>query len=343
MPRRKNQRPTNANDDNDNIGEVIQDRFNPKPWFGYEPSTNNNDNKGPTYIPPPSSNTNDKPPSSQDLTVPFDTFPLSLKPDTNSNNPGMNINDDSNSPQKTKNSYGSMYTSYDPPPALNHEKPENFVTYEAPAKNIKPPKYLPPEPESNNPPESPPENPMKYMPETGDTDTDDGPPISQIYNHPYHHHHQQHYPDSMKDEEIAKFPGLPAYLDHEPSDQYKYHHQQYYHDVGPPIYHEIKTTTEAPVAEDQRLNKKPYSYYYLGRKLWYVPLYFSVYFIIYIFVLILKSIARHKITFNHYFEDDKRDMKDVVTMVPPVPHHVAHELADHVWDDIHAARRKYIM
>ncbi|KAJ8684418.1 hypothetical protein QAD02_020210 [Eretmocerus hayati] len=48
---------------------------------------------------------------------------------------------------------------------------------------------------------------------------------------------------------------------------------------------------------DQRLNKRPYSYYYIGRKLWYVPLYFSIYFIIYIAALVLKSIARHKINF----------------------------------------------
>ncbi|RZB41631.1 pollen-specific leucine-rich repeat extensin-like protein 1 [Asbolus verrucosus] len=62
------------------------------------------------------------------------------------------------------------------------------------------------------------------------------------------------------------------------------------------VYKEV-TTTEAP--EDERVNKGHYSYYYLGRKLWYIPLYFSVYFIIYVTVLILKSIARHKIQFKH--------------------------------------------
>jgi hypothetical protein len=40
-----------------------------------------------------------------------------------------------------------------------------------------------------------------------------------------------------------------------------------------------------------------YTYYYLGRHLWYVPLYFSIYFIIYVGALILKAIARHKILF----------------------------------------------
>lgn len=63
------------------------------------------------------------------------------------------------------------------------------------------------------------------------------------------------------------------------------------------IYKEVTTTTEAP--EDERVNKGHYSYYYLGRKLWYIPLYFSVYFIIYVTVLILKSIARHKVQLKH--------------------------------------------
>ena len=48
---------------------------------------------------------------------------------------------------------------------------------------------------------------------------------------------------------------------------------------------------------DQRLSKRPYSYYYIGKKLWYIPLYFSIYFIIYIAALVLKSVARHKISF----------------------------------------------
>lgn len=48
---------------------------------------------------------------------------------------------------------------------------------------------------------------------------------------------------------------------------------------------------------DQRLDKRPYSYYFIGKKLWYIPLYFSIYFIIYIAALVLKSIARHKINF----------------------------------------------
>lgn len=37
------------------------------------------------------------------------------------------------------------------------------------------------------------------------------------------------------------------------------------------------------------------SYYFLGPKLWYVPLFFSIYFLCYIIALILKAVSRHKI------------------------------------------------
>jgi hypothetical protein len=50
-----------------------------------------------------------------------------------------------------------------------------------------------------------------------------------------------------------------------------------------------------PVATGRE--KNPYSYFYVGRKLWYIPLFFSVYFMVYVFALVVRSIARHKIIF----------------------------------------------
>ncbi|XP_043461326.1 uncharacterized protein LOC122497951 [Leptopilina heterotoma] len=103
----------------------------------------------------------------------------------------------------------------------------------------------------------------------------DAPPIHEggssgfVSNHDYH-------PDVIYDDHIDD--------DH--------HHYHDYHD-----YHKTTTTTEMPEMNDQRLSKRPYSYYYIGRKLWYIPLYFSIYFIIYIAALVLKSVARHKINF----------------------------------------------
>lgn len=43
--------------------------------------------------------------------------------------------------------------------------------------------------------------------------------------------------------------------------------------------------------------KNPYTYFYVGRKLWYIPLFFSVYFMVYVFALVVRSIARHRIVF----------------------------------------------
>lgn len=40
-----------------------------------------------------------------------------------------------------------------------------------------------------------------------------------------------------------------------------------------------------------------YTYYYLGPKLWYVPLFFSIYFVLYVGALIIKAISKHKILF----------------------------------------------
>ncbi|PNF26172.1 hypothetical protein B7P43_G04448 [Cryptotermes secundus] len=57
--------------------------------------------------------------------------------------------------------------------------------------------------------------------------------------------------------------------------------------VSPPQKHEMATGRE----------KNPYTYFYVGRKLWYIPLFFSVYFMLYVLALVARSISRHKIVF----------------------------------------------
>jgi hypothetical protein len=57
--------------------------------------------------------------------------------------------------------------------------------------------------------------------------------------------------------------------------------------VSPPHKHQIATGRE----------KNPYTYFYVGRKLWYIPLFFSVYFMFYVLALVVRSISRHKIVF----------------------------------------------
>lgn len=82
-----------------------------------------------------------------------------------------------------------------------------------------------------------------------------------------HHHHHHDYPDIIYDFD---------------------HHHHHHHEEPPP---EPTTTTEAP--EEPRVKK--YSYYYLGRKLWYIPLYFTLWFCLYVAALIIRSIGRHKV------------------------------------------------
>ena len=75
--------------------------------------------------------------------------------------------------------------------------------------------------------------------------------------------------------------GNPVYNQQDFDDHHHHHHHPHEHED----------------VDEVRVSKKPYSYYFLGRKLWYIPLLFSVYFIIYIGALVLKSVARHKIQF----------------------------------------------
>ncbi|XP_059050977.1 uncharacterized protein LOC131845855 [Achroia grisella] len=76
---------------------------------------------------------------------------------------------------------------------------------------------------------------------------------------------------------------FPGYFKYHDDDHGFYHH------------HHHHTTTTTTTTEMPRVNR--YSYYYLGKKLYYLPLYFSVYFIIYVGALIIKAILRHKIVY----------------------------------------------
>ncbi|XP_065356472.1 myb-like protein AA [Calliphora vicina] len=119
------------------------------------------------------------------------------------------------------------------------------------------------------------------------------------FDHSHDHHHQ---PDIIFDHDhdhyhhsYPSYPSYPSYHHHYPEIIYDDHHHD--HHVEPP-----PTTTEAPLPEpppEPRVKK--YSYFYIGRKLWYIPLYFTIWFSFYVLWLILKSIARHKVNLpNHY-------------------------------------------
>lgn len=57
----------------------------------------------------------------------------------------------------------------------------------------------------------------------------------------------------------------------------------------------------SPTPDEER--QVDYTYYYLGPKLWYVPLFFSIYFVIYVGALIIKAISKHKILFPQHLYD----------------------------------------
>lgn len=76
---------------------------------------------------------------------------------------------------------------------------------------------------------------------------------------------------------------------------------------------------EEPPEEPEQPRVKKYSYFYLSRSLWYIPLYFTVYFVFYVTWLILQSIGRHKvrcIVLLFVFMHDKRS-----SSISTYPHH----------------------
>ena len=96
-------------------------------------------------------------------------------------------------------------------------------------------------------PMMPPSAPMMDMMPSAPMDDHD-------HDHDHHHHHHDHPWDSYPD---------IYYDDH---DHHHHHH------------HVEETTTPAPPPPEEPRVKK-YSYYYLGRKLWYIPLYFTFWYV----------------------------------------------------------------
>ncbi|KAF2884593.1 hypothetical protein ILUMI_21596, partial [Ignelater luminosus] len=256
--------------------------------------------------------------------------------------------EDSPPPKQPADSYSSVPSdnggnsdnSYYKPPQNNgngdHSYPDNF--------------YQSPNSDTNN---------------NGGQSQDNGPPITQTiqppesaeppyFDHPptsHHHHHSSQVP-SMAEDDLSPPPAgvpygkIPQYLDHEPNEHDFYHfgHHDIYHEVHHTTPTTTTTTTEAPRAGH-------YSYYYLGRKLWYIPLYFSVYFIVYVTVLILKSIARHKIQFSHHFDKGRSSRgldidsvnQTVVDALESIEHKYMYEQGLEDYDEMQARQGKGMM
>lgn len=124
------------------------------------------------------------------------------------------------------------------------------------------------------PPSSPHDHPI------GQYGFDASPEVIFDYNDPHHHHHDHFdYHDFI-------------------------HHHEHHEEPPPPPPPEPPTTTAPEVPVEPRV--KTYSYYYLGRKLWYVPLFFTLWFCFYVSALIIKSIARHKVQVPNHWQNRRR-------------------------------------
>ncbi|KAJ8735670.1 hypothetical protein PYW07_007290 [Mythimna separata] len=145
------------------------------------------------------------------------------------------------------------------------------------------------------------EPPPSYQPES------DYPEL--IFDKPHGHMGGMKGGDSTKGNDMGMVPPPPPADDMKPDahgapmddhgfpndfpGDFKFHHDFDEHDHDHYHYHHPTTTTTT--TEMPRVNR--YSYYYLGKKLYYLPLYFSVYFIVYVGALIIKAVLRHKITY----------------------------------------------
>ena len=131
---------------------------------------------------------------------------------------------------------------------------------------------------------------------TGPDMTQMGPPAYGPIDHSHHHQYPDYPPDYYK----YGLSGVDVYPEVIYDDHDHYHHHD--HAVLPPP----PPLPEAPKPdppEEPRVKK--YSYYYIGRKLWYIPLYFTLWFCLYVTALIIRSIGRHKVTIQLAFIYEK--------------------------------------
>lgn len=284
------------------VGEVvIQDRFNPRPYFQYSEVSsgqyNSKPEQYPVYKPPEAS----KAPAVDLYTSPFNSYNPPVAKPTDDASQNLPVFPPNTAPQPPQDSYaanGDTKPSLGPPLApsdtLSKSAPPNF-----------PPKdehdvYYPPD-DSEDPKAQ--DDMGMDMPKQAATDDHQGPEQDQQVYYPNHpevilDHPPAGYKPDMAEDDMQPPPAdphlkFPTYLyDH----GYDHHH----------VYEEIAHTTTTPKPEKQRVSGAHYSYAHIGRKLWYIPLYFSVYFIIYVTVLIVKSIVRHKVEFKQHFERESR-------------------------------------
>lgn len=116
---------------------------------------------------------------------------------------------------------------------------------------------------------------------------------------------------------INFLPSADVIVDDSHHDYFDDHHHHFHHpEPLPPPPPPPPTTPPPPpppLPEPEEPEEQPrvkkYSYFYLSRSLWYIPLYFTVWFTFYVTWLILQSIGRHKVDLpNHTI--NRRSIRD---------------------------------
>lgn len=301
---------------------MIQSRFQGKPYFDYGKIPPKNEESA-TFAPGPNTvaPVRQAAPPTNSFPAVFNVAPVTSKPPVDLyTSPYTSYNPP---PQQQPNAPSDSYAS---PPKDSYAAPPSDSYAVPPSSNLNGPYDYKPRPQMVAPTFEPPLAPSDVK-NVGSSDDmpqkmvdappsehsakyhDDGPP-----DYPPKSEDDIYYPpdvphDDVSDNGMMNQPPAEM-MDHPkhmgdvsaPNDDHGAHFPQYlYNDphFDHHVYEEIPHTTPAPVKEDKRVSTTNYSYYYLGRKLWYIPLYFSIYFMIYVTVLILKAIARHKIELKH--------------------------------------------
>ncbi|CAG9581537.1 unnamed protein product [Danaus chrysippus] len=229
------------------------------------------------------------------------------KPPTDSDSPMINMGYDYSPPEPAPAPPSSHFIPTVPPPkkqfsGYNYNKPAATPVIMPPvddAPDFKGYHYKKPEPVSD------------YMPPTYGSppsfESHDSKPPTHDSDYPELIFNKPHGDSNMHDEGMGMMPPPPE-TDTKPdsygppSDDHGFPHDfptdfKFHHDLDDHVHdfhfhHDDHTTT---TTETPRVNR--FSYYYLGKKLYYLPLYFSVYFIVYVGALIIKAVLRHKIVY----------------------------------------------
>lgn len=167
--------------------------------------------------------------------------------------------------------------------------------------------------DANNIPE-PQQPPKPYVISANDDQEDSGPPADFHPDQQHDYPAPPHYPSGPSHDAFTGQFGYDA------SPEVVYDYDPHHHDHGSSVdYHDFlhhhheheiipeppPPTTVAPEAPAEP-RVKTYSYYYLGKKLWYVPLFFTLWFCFYVAALIIKSIARHKVQVPNHWQNRRR-------------------------------------